>query len=166
MAVFTDYYKFERLAVKSKSRLDCTSSTRTYEDLEEKRATKAIKETDKRDCTDVGALVIYYNDVPPQFTCSHQRRADKSISIKGRNLSSVYVPDPNSNICYGDFNGTTDAIIFVLRDFEVINGVIQEGSILEMFIARGQNANKRALYNLVAEGDLEEEMSSLRLCAD
>ena len=166
MAIFTDYYKFERLACKSKTRMDCTASTRSYEDLEEKRAMKSIKATDKRDFTDVGDLVIYYNDVPVQFECSERRRADKSISAKGKNISSIYVPDCNSNIAFGDFNKTADAIIFVFKDLRVVNGVVQDGSIIEMFIARGQRQNRRALYNLVADGDLEEEMNSLRLCAD
>lgn len=165
MAIFTDYYKFERLATKSKSRMDCTTSTESYTELEEKRATKSINGTGKRDCTNIGDLVVYYNDVPPQFNGDAHRKADKSISIKGKNLSSIYIPELTSNIGYGDINKTTDAIIFVFTELKVVNGYIEQGAIIEMFIARGQSNNCIALYNLVSDGELEEEMNSLReLC--
>ena len=38
----------------------------------------------------------------------------KAISIKGNNLSSVFVPMPNSGLGYGDVRGTDDALLFVI----------------------------------------------------
>ena len=90
------------------------------------------------------------------------RKADKSISIKGSNLSSIYVPDITKNIAYGDFKGTTDALLFVFTDLEVINGVIQEGSIIEIFVARGKSKDRVPLFDLFAGGELDEEMSELK----
>ena len=43
--ILTDYYRFERIKFKSKTRLDCVSSTKTYPQFEEKRADKYTKET-------------------------------------------------------------------------------------------------------------------------
>lgn len=114
--ILTDYYKFKRLAILAKSRMDCIASTMSYPEFEEKRATKANKATEKRDATNVGDLIIYYNDVPSQFGGNVHRKADKSITLKGKNLSSVFVPDINSSFAYGDFKGTSDALLFVFHD--------------------------------------------------
>ena len=104
--ILTDYYKFERTATKSKQRMDCTASTMSYSEFEDKRATRETKETEKRDATLLRSLVVYFGDVPEAFGGSVHRKADKSITIKGKNLSSIYVPDPNTSFGYGDVRGT------------------------------------------------------------
>mgnify|MGYP007069914888 CR=1 FL=1 len=162
MSILTDYYLFQRVATKSKTRLDCTASTGSYPEFEEKRATKATKATEKRDATNVGDLVMYYGDVPEQFGEKAQRKADKSITMKGKNLSSVYVPDPNHNYAYGDVKGTADALLFVLDDIAVIDGAIQAGARIEVFIARGKSKDRVPLYNLLADGGLDDEMNEFR----
>ena len=165
MSILTDYYRFERLATKSKTRLDCVASTASYPELEEKRATKANKATEKRDATELGSLVCYYGDVPEQFGGDIQRKADKAITIKGKNLSSVYVPDPATPYAYGDVRGTADALLFIFDNLEVANGAISHGGKLEVFIARGQSKNRVALYNLLSDGELEDEINELRQSA-
>jgi hypothetical protein len=162
MSILTDYYKFSRVATKAKLRLDCVASTESYPEFEERRATKATKATEKRDATNVGDLVIYFGDVPEQFGGDVQRKADKSITIKGKNLSSVYVPDPSNNLAYGDIRGTADALLFVFDGVEVVNGVIQAGATLEIFIARGKSKDRVPLYNLLSDGELDEELNDLR----
>ncbi len=162
MNILTDYYKFCRVATKAKSRLDCVASTESYPEFEEKRATKATRATEKKDATNIGDLVIYYLDVPEQFGGSVHRKADKSITIKGKNLSSIYVPDPSSNLAYGDVKGTADALLFVFDGVEVVNGAIQAGATIEVFIARGKSKDRVPLYNLLSDGELDEELSDLR----
>ena len=158
----TDYYLFERVAVKSKLRMDCIASTESYEPMEEKRARKAIKASDKRDATNVGDLVIYYGDVPENFGCRFQRRADKSITIGGKNMSSVYVLDEESIIAFGDFKGTNDALLFVFHNLNTPNGVIEAGAMIEVFVARGQRNSQRQFCYLLVNGELDEEMNLLR----
>lgn len=160
--ILTDYYKFERIATKARLRLDCTASTCSYPDFEEKRATKANKASDKRDATNIGDLVVYFGDVPQQFGGDVHRKADKSITMKGKNLSSVYVPDPSSMYGYGDMRGTADALLFVFHGVEVVNGSIEQGGVLEVFVARGKSKDRVPLYNLLADGELDEEMNALR----
>jgi len=162
MSILTDYYKFSRVATKAKLRLDCVASTASYPEFEERRATKATKATEKRDATNVGDLVIYFGDVPEQFGGDVHRKADKSITIKGKNLSSVYVPDPSNNLAYGDVRGTADALLFVFDGVKVINGVILPEGTIEIFVARGKSKDRVPLYNLLADGELDEEMSELR----
>ena len=161
MSILTDYYCFEKVALKSKTRLDCTASTRSYPEFEDKRATKPTKGTDKRDATNIGDLVIYLGDVPEQFGCNAQRKADKSISIKGKNLSSVYVPDITNNYAYGDVKGTADALLFVFDDMQIVDGCIISGAV-EVFVARGKSHDKVGLYNLLCDCELDEEMAELR----
>ena len=162
MSILTDYYKFRRVATKAKLRLDCVASTESYPEFEERRATKATKATEKRDATNVGDLVIYFGDVPEQFGGDVHRKADKSVTIKGKNLSSVYVPDPSNNLAYGDVRGTADALLFVFDGVEVVNGVIQAGATVEIFIARGKSKDRVPLYNLLSDGELDEELNDLR----
>lgn len=160
--ILTDYYKFERVATKAKQRMDCTASTKSYPEFEDKRATREIKETEKRDATKLGCLVIYYGDVPANFGGDVHRKAGKSITIKGKNLSSVYVPDLNTNFGCGDVRGTADAILLVFDGMQVINGVIQSGGIIEVFVAREQSKDRMPLYNLLTDGELDEDMNQLR----
>ena len=161
MSILTDYYRFERIATKSKTRLDCVASTGSYPEFEEKRATRATKATDKRDATELNALVIYFGDVPEQFGGEVHRKADKSITIKGKNLSSVYVPEPSTSYAYGDVRGTTDALLFVFDNLEVADGVVLGGGV-DVFVARGKSKDRVPLYNLLTDGELEDEMRELR----
>ncbi len=160
--ILNDYYCFERLASKSKTRLVCTASTMSYPEFEEKRCTKPQRATEKRDATPVGGLVVYYGDVPSNFGGDVHRKANKSLTIKSKNLSSIYVPDPGNSFAYGDVKGTADAILLVHSNFKVINGTVQQGSKLEVFIARGKSKDGKPLYNLLCDGELEEEMQHLR----
>lgn len=160
--ILTDYYRFERIATKAKSRMDCTASTHSYPDFEEKRCTKATRGTDKRDAVNVGDLIVYYNDVPLHYGGDVHRKAGKSLSIKSKNLSSIYVPDPSQNLGFGDCNNTSDALLFVFHDLEVINGVIQPHGVIEVFVARGKSNDDKPLFDMFADGELDEEVCILR----
>ncbi|MBQ7691362.1 MAG: hypothetical protein IJT30_09295 [Muribaculaceae bacterium] len=160
--LLTDYYRFERVATKSKTRLDCTASTESYQPFEEKRQDKQGKPTASRDGYNVGDLLAYFVDVPDQFSGDVHRKADKSLTMKGKNLTSIYVLDPTSNLAFGDVKGEADAILFVFEGFEVVNKVVQQGGVLELFIARGKSKDRVPLYNLLSEGEFDEEMNLLR----
>ncbi len=162
MSILTDYYCFKKIATKSKTRLDCVASTGSYPELEEKRATKAIKATDKRDATEIGSLVCYFGVVPEAFGGNVHRKADRAITIKGKNLSSVYVPDPYTQYGYGDVSGTADALLFIFDNMEMVNGAISMGATIEVFVARGKSKDRVPLYNLLADGELDDEISELR----
>ena len=142
--------------------MDCTASTGSYPELEKERAAKPNKATEKRDATNIGDLVIYFGDVPEAFGGNVHRKADKAITIKGKNLSSVYVPDPASNFGFGDVRGTADALLFVFENMEIVNGTISQGAVIEVFIARGKSKDRVPLFNLLCDGELDEEMSELR----
>lgn len=160
--ILTDYYRFEKIALKSKQRMDCVCSTSSYTGFEEKRATKATKENTTRDATNVGDLVIYFGNVPDQYGGNIHRKSGKCISIKGKNLSSVFVPDPETGFAYGDFKGTKDALLFYIKDLEIIDGRVQAGGVIEVFVARGESKNSMALYNVICDGGLDEEIDQLR----
>lgn len=160
--ILTDYYKFKRTATKSRTRMDCTASTQSYPELEERRATAAQKATPRRDAIEEGALIAHYVDVPKSFRGDTNRRAGKALTIKGRNVTSIYVADPESGFAYGDFKGTDDALLFVFKDLNTINGIIQAGGVIEVFVARGQSKNRVPLYNLLSDGELDGELDALR----
>ena len=161
--ILTDYYRFERVAKKAKHRMDYTISTKSYPRFECRRATKAYKETEKRDAIKIGDLIIYWVASDSHLRADRKRKADRSITIKADNLSSVYNWQFEDNCCvaYGDFKGTTDALLFIYHVKE-IDGVIQAGSFIEIFIARGKSNDCISLCNLYSEGELDEEISALR----
>jgi hypothetical protein len=89
-----------------------------------------------------------------------KRKASKSISIKGNNLSSVMCQMFLINFGYGDMRGTTDALLFAFDNFDVIDGKIQEGAVIEIFVARGMKENHSQLYNLLCDGELDDEIDN------
>lgn len=161
--ILTDYYRFEKLTDKARTRLDCTACTGSYEPFEEKRATTHTKETATRAETLVGALVVYYGDVPEQYSADAKRKAGKSLSIKGKNLSSVYVPNPALPFAFGDVAHTADAVLVTFDEgFETVSGRLQVGSVMHLYVARGYSKDVLPLYTLLTEGGLDEDMAALQ----
>lgn len=161
--ILTDFYKFQRTATKAKYRMDCVASTHSYPQFEEKAATKERRATDKRDAVNVGDIVVSYMDCHDNMNAMAHRRASKVLSLKGSNVSSIFVPDVERNdMAYGDFVGTGDALLFVFHNMSVIDGVIQPNSIMEVFVARGKAQDCIPLYEMLSDGELEDELEELR----
>lgn len=161
--ILTDYYRFEKLPNQiAKGRMDCTASTSSYPQLEDKRFTTSRKKTEKRDAINIGDLIIYLGDVPERFGSKGKRRADKSITLKSENLSSIYFPSIEKNLAFGDFRGTSDALIFIFSDCTEVDGRISDGSTLEIFVARGKARNVVSLFQMLTDGELDEELDELR----
>ena len=138
--ILTDYYNFGKLPEqKSKMRMDCISSTKDYPVFEALR-------------NKAGSLFVYFGDVPASFGGDIKRRADKAIT-KTTNISSVFVPDVEKLLGFGDVKSTQDAILIVFNC---------NYSQMEIFVARGQKNNCRQLYNLLADGELDNEIASLK----
>jgi hypothetical protein len=138
--ILTDYYKLERLPeTRSKTRFDCTTSTQHYNDFEVLRNKKH-------------ELFMYYGDVPENFKGSVKRKADKALT-KTKNISSVFVPNINRLYAFGDIINTSDALLMVFNE---------NYTKIEIFIARGQLNNVKGLYNLLTDGELNEEIEILK----
>ena len=138
--ILTDYYYFGKLPEqKSKMRMDCISSTKGYPVFEALR-------------NKAGSLFVYFGDVPASFGGDIKRRTYKAIN-KTTNISSVFVPDLEKLLGFGDVKSTQDAILIVFKC---------HFSRMEILVARGQKNNCRQLYNLLADGELDTEIASLK----
>jgi len=138
--ILTDYYKMAKLPeVKSKLRIDCTASTKSYPDFEALRNKKE-------------ELFFYFGDVPDSFSGNAKRKADKALT-KTKSISSIYVPDIQKKYAFGDMFCTSDALLFTFNN---------DYSEIEIFVARGQRNNVRQLYNLFSDGELNDEIEQLR----
>ncbi len=141
--ILTDYYLLEKLPLsKSKLRYDVTVSTQSYEPLELLKNKK-------------GELFFYYCDIPIHFKQAIKQRATKCISAKGKNISSVIVPDVSLPIAYGDIINCLDAILMIFNtDYTTI----------EIFVARGKKNSISNLYYMLADNDNEfnNEIETLR----
>lgn len=146
--ILTDYYRFEKLPnPKSKLRIDCTASTSSYDPLEALR-------------NKTGDLFLYIGD-NTHTRAGKERKADLVLS-RTIHISSVYNPDLTLPYWYGDMKGTTDAFLFVHKNTEFIDGEIQAGAVIELFVARGQRNNRNQLYNILADDGFNDEMNTLR----
>lgn len=138
--ILTDYYKGENLSGAAKTRYDITTSTGSYEPFEIKLKSRK------------GGQSFYFGDVPPYFRFAGKDRPDKAIT-KGDNISSVFVPDVTLPFAFGDVRGTGDALLMIFSE---------DYRIIELFIARGQKNNRRNLYILLTDGELDHEIEILR----
>jgi hypothetical protein len=141
--ILTDYYRFIHLPeTKSPTRLDCVASTKSYPDFEAFRNKQ-------------GVLFIYFGNVPDTFKADVKRKADKAIT-HGKNISSVFVPDVTLPLAYGDVKGTADCIL-IIHDADYTT--------LEIFVVRGQKNNRVNLWQMLSDGQLDNEISELRKSA-
>jgi hypothetical protein len=139
--ILTDLYRAEKLPEsKSKLRYDVTATTGNYEPFEVLLKNKK------------GEMFFYYGDVPDNFNSHVKRQAEKCIT-RGKNISSVFVPDVNLPFAYGDVNNTSDALLINFSD---------NYTTIEIFVARGQRNNKRNLFFLLSDGELQNEIEILR----
>lgn len=165
MNYLTDYYLFNKVSVKAKTRMDCIASTGSYLVFEDMRSVKDSKETKTKDKINRGDLLMYVCETSKNnnLSCRIDRKPSLSITIRKKHISGIYVPDleHNPDIGYGDLAGTSDAIIFLL-DIEMENGAIKVGGSVEIFVARGLSKDKIELYNMACEGALDYEMEMLR----
>lgn len=146
--ILTDYYRFEKFSnQKAKLRIDCTASTCSYNPLEALR-------------NKAGDLFLYIGD-NTHTKAGKERKADLALS-RTSHISSVYNPDLNLPYWYGDMRGTADAFLFVHHDAKFVQGGIQPGAVIELFVARGQRNNRSQLYNALCDGELDEEINALR----
>lgn len=154
----TDYYRFEHLVGTAKTRLDCTTSTGSYEEFEIRRCRRATKSTKP------GDLVIYCTDVlrNDNFNADAKRRADRNLTIGSKNISSIYTFDPDPKEGFGDFKDTQDALIFAFKGFSMIGIAEAAGVVIEVYVARGLKNSARQLFTMLENGDLENDMRELQ----
>lgn len=147
--ILTDYYRFDKLdGIKSKLRLDCVSSTASYNPLEALR--------NKR-----GELFVYLG-TNTYTKAGRDGKTDLALGHGDSHISSVYVPDVTLAAGVGDMIHTADALVFVFTDFTMIDGHPSAGTRCELFVARGQRRNLNGIYTLVCDGQLDTEMQGLR----
>jgi hypothetical protein len=143
--ILSDYYKYERLAnQRSKSRMDCTISTKTYPDFDEKS--------------------FIYIGATDHIKANRHRKTDLSItSGKGKHVTSVFPTDLENGLAYGDNKGTTDLLLFVSQNFSIAaDGCIADGATIEVFVARGKKHERNVINNLFLDGQLDIEIEQLR----
>jgi len=143
--ILTDYYKLERLPEFAKNktpRFDCIASTGEYPLFENMAARSKVNR-----------FFCYYNGIPGTFSSKAKQNAERAIT-NTKNISSVFIPNLKKPLLgFGDVKGTQDAILFVFSPDCIA---------MEVFIARGYKNNKRGLYNLLVDGELNGEIEIIR----
>lgn len=138
--ILNNLYTLEKVSDR-KTRFDVTGSTEDHDFLEQLLQSRNGKS-------------LYLVDRPKKFKGTDI--TDKAITKGSFNISSLYFPDPSVPIAYGDINGTEDALIVKINS-DTDNGIY----LLEIFVAKGQKHNKRNLYFLFCDGELDHEIEIL-----
>ena len=131
------YYGFERLNnSRSKTRLDLVVGTQIYEPLQ--KSSKAW---------------IYLIKVPEHIRGNQARKSELCLTgSDGKYISGVFIPEiTKPEIGYGDIKGTTDAALFLLAE-----------NSLEILISKGKKNTAFALFQLLADGELDREIEILK----
>ena len=137
MRLLDVYCRFERLGkTRSKTRLDLVACNEIYDPLQRQ-----------------GKVWVYLISVPEQIEGNQKRKSEICLTGgDGKYVSGVFIPDiQRSGMGYGDINGTTDAALFVIGE-----------NSLEILIAKGKKNTAFALYQLLADGELDSEIEALR----
>ncbi len=142
----TDYYRLKILPEnegKRTVRYDTVVSTASYQVFEEMAAKSKVNR-----------FFCYYNGVPDTFSDRARQKAERALTKSQCNISSVFIPDQSKpQLGYGDIKGSQDALlVFFSSDYKQ----------MELFIIRGEKYNQRALYGLMAAGQLNQEILEIR----
>ena len=137
MRLLDVYCRFARLGkTRSKTRLDLVTCNEIYEPLQKQ-----------------GKAWIYFIRVPQHIEGHQKRKSEMCVTGRdGKYLSGVFIPDIRlPEFGYGDIKGTTDAALFLIG-----------ANSLELLIAKGKKNTAFALYQLLADGELDSEIKGLR----
>ncbi|MEQ9374124.1 MAG: hypothetical protein RIG68_03045 [Imperialibacter sp.] len=147
--ILTDYYKGVILT-DSKCRFDVVECTEGYELFESLLINKRK--------FNVGGLSFNFVDRPDRWK---QKATNKAITKGTSNITSVKRPDPISHFGFGDIANTNDGcLIGYNKDFQKI-GIVE----IVIFIARGCRNDTVPLWELLKDGELDDEMAKLKLGA-
>ena len=143
----TDYYKAEQLSDRAKTRFDITASTQSHDVLE------ALLDENKQGFN-IGGKRLAYRERPTKWS---PKSGQMAITGKG-NISTILRPRIDSNASYGDINSTEDAIVIIYNSDYLENRI----KTIELFISRGRKADCMSLFNMYQEGELDEDIETLR----
>ena len=165
---FTDYYCFQKIGNATAHPMTCTASTHSYDSFELYRSKKAYKSGVGRDKINIGDLRVQCID--PKQVASYKddmkRKFWRAFRMGGNHLSGIcrLIGDIRENnfVAYGDVFNTDDAVLFVVTDYHESNMRIQDGTQIEIFIARGRSAEADLLCMMVDDGEFDADLNQLR----
>jgi len=144
--IFTDYYKGQKLT-EAKSRYDITSSSESYDYFESLLINKRG--------FNIGGLSFNCITRPDRWK---PKKTDLALTKGSSNITSIKRPDIETNIAFGDINGSNDACIILFNtDFKSV-GI----TTIEIIIARGLRNDTNSLWDLFTDGELNNDLELLR----
>lgn len=169
MSTITAYYRFEVLAeeirtlngIRSANRLDCTAAYNS--------TTHGLLPLFQRKS---GMLFLYLVPAKEMVKADSKRRATYALGDGKQNLSSLYFENPEcSRFCYGHPNGkellkdgTPNPTLPYKHDALLMVCDWQQ-QIVEVLVIKDGKPLIENLYNLLIDGELEEELIQLRQSA-
>ena len=142
MSLIDSYYRFERKPdAMAKTRRDLITFFRTYEPLH-----KANRSSE---------VCLYLSDAGNINSRSRRRPRQRISDPQGNHISAIYHPEPEMpEFGYGDVKGTQDALLFIFSP---------DTTRIEILVAKGKGTVVQNLFDLLCDGELENEIRSLRM---
>ncbi|MCH8941605.1 MAG: hypothetical protein IIA48_04085 [Bacteroidetes bacterium] len=136
MNIIDCYYKFEKFDnTKCKTRFELVYCSDFYEPL--------------NNPNNKGEIFIYLGH-NPNIKASHNRKSNLTISVRNKHLTSVFIPEiEKPNLAYGDYS--QDAILIIISE-----------KTIELLICKGKKNTLSILYNLLYDGELNQEIEAFR----
>jgi hypothetical protein len=144
--IITDYLKGEKLT-SAKSRFDIVASSDEYDLFERLLINKRG--------FNVGGHSINLVERPARW---NEKNATLALTKGSHNITSLVQPDVSLNFAFGDIQGTSDALLLIFNaDYRV-----KDINSFEIFIARGLKNSVMSLWNMLLDGELNEDLEILR----
>jgi hypothetical protein len=144
--ILNDYYKGEKLT-DAKSRFDIVALSGEYDLFESLLINKRG--------FNIGGLSFNLVTRPDRWK---SKNASLAICKGSHNITSLLRPDLSLNLAFGDINGKLDAVVFIFNPDWKEAGI----NTLEIFIARGLKNDLNSLWDLLIDGELDEEIEIIR----
>lgn len=144
--ILTDYYKGQKLT-DAKSRFDIVASSGDYDLFESLLINKRG--------FNIGGLSFNLVSRPDRWK---KKNADLAICKGSHNITSLLRPDLSLNLAFGDIKGKLDAVVFIFNHDWKEAGI----NTLEIFIARGLRNDLNSFWDLLIDGELDEEIEIFR----
>lgn len=143
--IIIDAYIAEHISERSKSRFDITAGTYTNEAFEQPITNKE------------GEQFFYLcNDTHSKG----KSKADYAITHGSYHMTGVYV-SVGERFGYGNIKGTSDALIFDLKDCSFIDGHITANSKVIIYIARGCARDANEICRRANWGEYDGEFKTI-----
>ena len=141
MSLLDFYYQYEKSSMgKARTRRDLVAHTGVYPPLHIPNGK--------------GEIFIYCQNDTSAIRIHGKRKPSHRISCAGNHITSIFKEPDTPMFGYGDIQHTQDGCLTIHSG--------SDSNMLEIFICKGKKSTIQAIYLMLIDGELHEEITSLK----